>query len=264
MKMGNTNWPPRAALITGAGSGLGRRLAVQLAAKNVAIGALDINAEGLHALERELGANGATVALEVTDVTDAKAVVCAAQTLESKLGPIDLLIASAGIGVVTPALSWVPETFAAVIHVNLIGVANSAAAVLPGMLARRRGQLVAISSVASFRGLPWMAAYCASKSGVNAMMESIRLEVRSRGVTTTTVCPGWIRTPMTDQLKFPKPQIIEVEDASRRILEAVRKRRRFAAFPRGMSWPLQLLGWLPSGPSDWVVGRIFRLAKLGL
>jgi short-subunit dehydrogenase len=262
MKMGNKNWPPRVALITGAGSGLGRRLAVQLAAKNVAIAALDINAEGLQALEQELDATGAKVAWEVADVTDANAVAAAAQALEGKLGPIDLLIASAGIGAETSALSWVPESFAAVIQVNLIGVANSLAAVLPGMLARRRGQLVAISSVASYRGLPLMAAYCASKSGVNALMEAIRLELKSQGVATTIICPGWIRTPMTAQLKFPKPQIIEVEDAARRILEAVRKGRRFAAFPRGMAWPLQLLRWLPAGPSDWVVGRIMSLANL--
>jgi NAD(P)-dependent dehydrogenase (short-subunit alcohol dehydrogenase family) len=263
--MGNANWPPRVAMITGAGSGLGRHLALQLAGKGVAIGALDINADGLQALERELTAIGATAAWEVADVTDAKAVAAAAKTLEGKLGPIDLLIASAGIGVETSALCWVPETFAAVVQVNLIGVANSVAAVLPGMLARRRGQLVAISSLASYRGLPWMAAYCASKSGVNALMEAIRLEVRSRGIATTIVCPGWVRTPMTAQLKLPMPQLMEAEEAARRIMEVVRRGKRFAAFPRGMAWQVRLLRWLPAGASDWVVGRMMgRLVKVRL
>jgi short-subunit dehydrogenase len=263
MNMANAHWPPRAALITGAASGLGRHLAIQLAAEGVAIGAVDINAEGLRALERDLTVKGTTAVWETADVTNVEAIKEAAKALENKLGPIDLLIASAGVGVETSALSFVPQSFAEVVQVNLIGVANSLAAVLPGMLKRKRGQLVAISSLASFRGLPWMAAYCASKSGVNALMEAVRVEVGSRGITTTIVCPGWVRTPMTAQLKLPMPQIMEAEEAARRILEVVRKGKRFAAFPRGMAWQVRLLRWLPAGASDWLVARMMRrLTKL--
>ena len=148
------------------------------------------------------------------------------------------------------------------IQVNLIGVANTLAAVLPGMLARGRGQLVAISSLASYRGLPFMGAYCASKSGLNALMEAVRVEVKSRGITTTTVCPGWVRTPMTDQLRVPMPNMLEVEDAARLILEAVRKGKKFTAFPSGLAWQVRLLQWLPARASDWVVARMMRrLAK---
>jgi len=260
--MANANWPARAALVTGAGSGLGRQLAVRLAAQGVAIAGLDLRAEGLQTLEQELRARGATAAWEVADVTDAKALGAAVQALEAKVGPVDLLIASAGIGVETSALWFVPETFATVIQVNLVGVANSVAAVLPGMLARRRGQLVAISSLAAYRGLPFMGAYCASKSGLNALMEAIRVEVKPRGITTTIVCPGWVRTPMTAQLKLPIPHMLEVEDAARQILEAVRKGKRFAAFPWGTAWQMRLLRWLPAEVSDWVVSRLMRrLAK---
>jgi short-subunit dehydrogenase len=260
--MANVNWPPKVALITGAGSGLGRELALQLAAQGVAISGIDLKAEGLQSLEQELRAKEATVGWEVADVTDAKALRNAVQLLARKVGPVDLVIASAGVGVETSAQWFVAAIFASVIQVNLIGVANTLAAVLPGMLARGRGQLVAISSLASYRGLPFMGAYCASKSGLNALMEAVRVEVKSRGITTTIVCPGWVRTPMTDQLKVPMPNMLEVEDAAKRILEAVRKGKRFSAFPAGITWQVRLLQWLPARASDWVVQRMMRrLAK---
>jgi short-subunit dehydrogenase len=262
MKMANPNWPPRAALITGAGSGLGRQLATLLGARGVAIAGLDVKADSLQTLEQELAAKGTKVAWGIADVTDAKALVAAVEALAARVGPIDLLIASAGVGVETSALWFVPETFATVIQVNLIGVANSVAAVLPGMLERRRGQLVAISSLASYRGLPFMGAYCASKSGLNALMEAVRVEVKSRGIVTTIVCPGWVRTPMTAQLRLPIPHMLEVEDAARQILDAVQSGKRFAAFPRGTVWQVRLLHWLPAGVSDWVVGKLMgRLVK---
>jgi short-subunit dehydrogenase len=145
-----------------------------------------------------------------------------------------------------------------VVNVNLIGVANSVAAVLPGMLRRGQGHLAAISSLASFRGLPTMAAYCASKAGVNALMESLRVELEPRGIVTTTICPGWVRTPMTAHLPVPRSHMLEVSDAAERILKALRKRRRFVAFPAGEVRRLRFLRWLPPGISDWIVGRMMR------
>ena len=149
-------------------------------------------------------------------MTDAVALQKAVQALEARLGPVDLLVANAGVGTETSALHFDAAAFANIIQVNLIGVANSAAAVLPGMLARGRGHLVAISSMASYRGLPSLAGYCASKAGVNALMEALRVQVRPRGIWTTTVCPGWIRTPMTGATAQAarSPGMLEVDDAA--------------------------------------------------
>jgi short-subunit dehydrogenase len=144
------------------------------------------------------------------------------------------------------------------VSVNLIGVANSVAAVLPGMLARRRGHLVALSSLASYRGLPFMAGYCASKTGVNALFDSLRVELKPHGIATTTVCPGWIRTAMTADLKIPVPKMLDVTDAARRILAAVERRQPFFAFPADMRRQVRLLRWLPLGLSDWLVTRLLR------
>src|SRR5579885_97065 len=184
------------ALVTGAGSGLGRQLALRLAAEGARIAAVDLSAEALAKLTAELA--GKPVATAVADVADVNALRAAVPQLEQQLGPVDLLIANAGIGRETSALAFRAEDVAAQVNVNLIGVANSIDAVLPGMLARRRGHLAAISSLASYRGLPKMAGYCASKAGVNNLLDGLRLELKPLGIAVTTICPGWIRTPLTE------------------------------------------------------------------
>src|SRR5262249_24293330 len=204
----------RVVLITGAGSGIGRQLALTLAGEGAAVAALDLRTEPLQALEAEL--SGKPMGWAVADITDRAALDAAVAKLSERLGPVDLLIASAGVGIEPSALDFHAADFETIIRVNLIGVANSIAAVLPGMLARKSGHLVVMSSLASYRGLPLMAAYCASKSGVNALMDALRVELRSSGIVTTTICPGWIRTPLTANLRLQIPHMLDVADAARR------------------------------------------------
>ena len=189
-------------------------------------------------------------------MTDAPAVREAVGRLEAQLGPTDLLIAGAGVGRETSAADFDAEVFAETIRINLTGVANSIAAVLPGMRERRRGHLAALSSLASYRGLPRMAAYCASKAGVNALMDALRVELRTLGIVCTTICPGWVRTPMTAALDLPGMRMLTVEDAARRILTALRRRRAFCAFPAGDAWQVRLLRYLPRSAADWLAHRL--------
>jgi NAD(P)-dependent dehydrogenase (short-subunit alcohol dehydrogenase family) len=245
----------RVVVITGAGSGIGRQLALTLAAEGAAIGALDLRADGLDALAAELKGSGKRYATALSDVTDAAALRTAVANLETALGPTDILIACAGIGHSTRAADFSAEDFAAHIRVNLIGVANSVAAVLPGMRARKRGHLVALSSLASFRGLPVMSAYCASKAGVNALFDALRVELRPFNIACTTICPGWIRTPMTAGLDFTPPGMMEVADAVGPMVAAIRARRGFVAFPARTAWQVRLMRYLPHRASDWLVRR---------
>jgi short-subunit dehydrogenase len=243
-------------LITGAGSGLGRQLARELSAGGTAIAAIDLHAEPLQKLEAELA--GRPLAWAVSDVTDRERLRPAVAALQERLGPVDLLIANAGIGRETSALSFRAEDVEAMVRVNLIGVANSIDAVLAGMVAQRRGHLVGISSLASYRGLPSMAGYCATKAGVNALLEGLRVELRQCGIDVTTVCPGWIRTPLTEDIRVPKPGLLEVEDAARRIVRAICRRVPFVAFPRSSLRLVRLLHWLPARLSDWLLARQWR------
>jgi NAD(P)-dependent dehydrogenase (short-subunit alcohol dehydrogenase family) len=249
----------RVALITGAGSGIGRQLARLLAAEGARVAALDRQPEALDSLQREL--DGKPLATAAADVTDLNATRAAVRDLESRLGPTDLLIASAGIGRKTGADPFEAEAVNAHIHVNLIGVVNSIDAVLAGMRARRRGHLVALSSLASYRGLPLMAGYCASKAGVNALLDSLRIELKPMGIAVTTVCPGWIRTPMTAPLKLKRGEVMEVEHAAGVILRAIRGRQPFLAFPPRLVWQVRLLRYLPRPLADWLAGRRLKQAE---
>jgi short-subunit dehydrogenase len=180
--------------------------------------------------------------------------------LEVRLGPTDVLIASAGIGRETSALDFHAEDIRAHLLVNLIGVSNSIDAVLPGMRRRGRGHLVALSSLASYRGLPRMAGYCASKAGLNALLDALRAELGPVGITVTTICPGWVRTPLTAPINLPPRDMMEVEEAARRIVAAIRRRRPFLAFPAGAAWQVRLLCWLPRRLSDWLTRRYLARA----
>jgi NAD(P)-dependent dehydrogenase (short-subunit alcohol dehydrogenase family) len=248
----------RVVLITGAASGIGRALALRLAAEGARVAALDLQEPGLESLQRELA--GKPFAWAVADVIDLAAVRAAVKRLEEHLGPIDVLIASAGIGRKTTAADFSAEEVNAHIQVNLIGVVNSIDAVLPGMRQRRRGQLAALSSLASYRGLPLLGAYCASKAGVNALFDALRVELARYNIGVTTICPGWVRTPMTARLRLPAHEILEVDVAAGIMLEAIRRRRPFIAFPWRMVWQVRLLRYLPCPLADWLAHRHLRRA----
>lgn len=244
------------ALITGAASGIGQALALRLAREGYAIAAVDRNADGLAALADRLAIERRPHAFRTADVVAEDAMRAAAQELEAKLGPTDLLVASAGIGVETSSEPYRADVVRKVLEVNLIGVSNSVGAVLPGMLERKRGHLVALSSLASFRGLPRMFAYSASKAGLNALMEGLRAEVEPRGVAVSVLCPGWIRTPMTKDVWERVPNLLELDEAADRILRAVRRRRRYAAFPKRSAYMLRFLRLLPESWQIRILGRM--------
>ena len=162
-----------------------------------------------------------------------------------------------GIGKATSALDFKAEDVAAQIEVNLIGVANSVDAVLAGMIQRRRGHLAVLSSLASYRGLPMMAGYCASKAGVSALFDTLRVELTPLGIAVTTICPGWIRTPLTTNIDVPQPYMMEVDNAVAHMVKALRQRKPYIAFPPRAAWQVRFLRWLPCGLSDWLVRRKF-------
>ncbi len=247
----------KTALITGAGSGIGRQLARLLVAEGARVAGVDLSVPSLESLAGELGG---AFAGAVADVTDVAALRAAVAGLEKRLGPTDILVASAGVGRATPAASWRAEEVNAILNVNLMGVVNSIDAVLGGMRARRSGHLVVLSSLASYRGMPLMAAYSASKAGCNALCDSLRVELRAEGVAVTTVCPGWIRTPMTAKIGVPEALLMPVEQAAARILTAIRRREAFVSFPRLMSWQLWLMRVLPRPIGDWMAGQLMKRA----
>ena len=167
------------------------------------------------------------------------------------MGPIDLLIANAGVGKPTTLEPMNTADTEQMIRVNLLGVIYSLEAVLPEMLHRGRGHIAAISSVAAFKGLPNESAYCASKAAVNSYLEGLRIQLPGRGVQVSIICPGIVRTPMTEAINAPKPWCLEPDDAARRIVRALRRKRKLYSFPWQTAALVRLTRYIP----DWMIAQ---------
>src|SRR5262245_36176514 len=217
------NWSNKVVMITGASSGIGRSLALHLAACGAKVGLVARRAETLDELVKEIQSKGGNAVGLPADVQDEKAINTAAVDLRTQFGPIDVLIANAGVGTTTNAAELQPSDVAPVINVNVIGAANSALAVIPEMLARGQGHLVVISSLAAYRGLPKSAAYCASKAAVSAFFESLRLDLEPKGIDVTIIHPGFIKTPLTSGRDAKMPFLMELDDAVEKIVAAIEK-----------------------------------------
>src|SRR5437667_801379 len=249
------DWSYRVVLVTGASSGIGRGLAVELARRGAAVGLLARRGEVLNEIVNEIDAAGGRALALPADVTDATAVRSAADELSAKLGPIDVLFANAGVGATTHAKDLDARQVASVVDVNIIGVVNSVTAVLPGMVERGRGQLVAISSLAAYRGLPKSAAYSASKVAVSAFFERLRLALYRSGVAVTIIHPGFIKTPLTAGRQAKLPWLLELSDAVRKILKATEARKKSYAFPWQLAMVVRAGMIMPNFMYDWIARR---------
>jgi short-subunit dehydrogenase len=224
-------WTNKVVMITGASSGIGRGLAVEIAGRGANVGLVARRAEVIDEVVREIEAAGGKAMALPTDVQSEDSIRAAAEQLRASLGAIDVLIANAGIGPTRDAADFSAEEVSDVINVNVIGASNSVAAVIPEMVARGSGQLVAISSLAAYRGLPRSAAYCASKAAVSAFFESLRLDLEPRGIDVTIIHPGFIKTPLTAGRESQMPFLMELDDAVGKMVRAIEKRRKSYSFP---------------------------------
>jgi short-subunit dehydrogenase len=242
------DWSKQVVLITGASSGIGRALSLELGRRGAALGLLARRRELLDELVSEVEKPGGRALALAADVTDASAVKQAADELRKRFGRIDLLIANAGVGATTHAKDLDAAEFAKVVNINLLGAVNSVTAVVPQMVEQGSGQLVAISSLAAYRGLPKSGAYCASKAALSAFFETLRLDLSGTGVDVTIIHPGFIKTPLTSGRQANMPYLMELEDATLRIVRAIEARKKSYAFPwqlatlvrAGMLFPISL------------------------
>ena len=249
-------WKDKVVFLTGASSGIGEALAVAMAKRGATLGLLARREELLKELAGKCVEVGGNARYFAVDVTNAKAVAGAAESLRNEFGKIDVLIANAGIGGNnTETRNLNAEAVAQVININLLGAVNAVSAVLPQMLERKSGQLVAISSLAGFRGLPKSAAYSASKAGMTAFFESVRLDVQTKGVNVTIIQPGFIKTPLTSGRASKMPFLMELEDSIPHFLNAVEKRKKFAAFPWQLATFVRLARVFPAWLYDGIAGR---------
>ena len=224
------------AWITGASSGIGRATARELARRGFTVAASARSAEALEALADEAKGEGGRIVGHPCDVTDAQAVERCAAGVELAHGPIALAFLNAGIAPYVRAARFDAEAFRETFDVNVFGVVNGFAALLPRMAERKRGQIAVNASIAGYTGLPKAAAYGASKAAAIHMCEALKFDCDRMGVTLQVVNPGFIETPLTAKNDFAMPFLMGEGEAARRIADGLARGGFEITFPKRLAY----------------------------
>ncbi|WJH28938.1 3-ketoacyl-ACP reductase [Paenibacillus sp. CC-CFT742] len=192
----------KVALITGAGRGIGRAIAIAFAQEGIHVGLVGRTLENLQKVKEELKPYNVNVAIAAADVADLDSITAAVESVRGELGAIDILINNAGIGKFGGFMELTPEEWTNIIDVNVKGVYYTTRAVLPEMMERNTGDIINISSTAGQKGAPLTSAYTASKAAVNGLTESLMLEVRKKNIRVTALTPSTVATDMAVELKL--------------------------------------------------------------
>lgn len=227
--------------ITGASSGIGQALAARYAQAGWRLALVARRTEVLQAWVASQGLGSDRAAIFGADVADTEQIVAAGRRCIAECGLPDVVVACAGISVgmdtaVRADLEVMRELFA----INNIGLAATFHPFLAPMRERRRGTLVGVASVAAIRGLPGHGAYSASKAGVVAYCESLRVECRGNGVSVVTLLPGYVATPLTARNSYSMPFLMEPEAFAERAFRAIEAGTSYRVIP----WPMGLLAKL--------------------
>ena len=240
--------PWKLVWISGASSGIGREVALQMAARGVTVAVSARSAEKL----QNMGPNIKPYPL---DVTDAAAVDKTIAQIERELGPIDLALIGAGAYAPIAMDEFKAELFASIMKVNYLGVVNAIATLIPVMRQRGRGHLAWIASVSGYRGLPKAAAYGPTKAALINLAESLKPELGALGITVSVVNPGFVDTPMTKANDFPMPFLMTPKDAAHRTIEGLAKGKFEVAYPTRFVMILKFARILPYAVYFWLINR---------
>jgi short-subunit dehydrogenase len=241
----------KTVFITGASSGIGESLARLYASRGYQIGLVARRQDLLDRLAAEIMPTPAVYAVDVRDIAGIK---IAAADFIARFGVPDIVIANAGVsrGTLTD-MEGDLKTFQEIFDINVIGMVNTFHPFVAPMSQAGKGTLVGIASVAGFRGIPGGGAYSASKAAAIRYCESLRVELRNAGVSVVTICPGYIRTPMTAVNKFKMPFLIGVDEAVIRFARAIDAKTSFTVIPWSMGIAARVLRLVP----NWLYDRVF-------
>ena len=230
--------PWKVAWITGASTGIGREMALQLAARGVVVAASARSNDKLASL-------GPNIRSYPLDVTDRAAVLATIISIERDLGPIDLAVFAAGTYTPVNVESLDPAIFETAMAINYLGVVNALVGLLPKMITRRGGHVAWIASVAGYVGLPKAAAYGPSKAALINLAESLKPELDMRGVTLSIINPGFVETPLTAQNDFYMPFLMKAPEAAKLSIDGLARRRFEIAYPLRFVMIMKLARLLP-------------------
>jgi short-subunit dehydrogenase len=240
--------PPRTVVVTGASSGIGEAIAVEMGARGAHVAIVARRRAELDAVAARIVAAGGKALPIVADVSDADAAMDAVHRADKDLGGLDMVIANAGLGTTGHASRAKWQDVARLLDVNVRGAVATLTAAIGVMLAQQRGHLVGVTSLAGRRALPGSSAYSASKAALSTFLEGLRLDLAPAGIHVTDVQPGFVATPMTASMKHPMPFIWPADKAARIIANRLERAPRVLAFPLPLDvatrFARTLPGWL--------------------
>jgi short-subunit dehydrogenase len=259
----NFNERPHNIWITGASTGIGRALSLQLAQQGHRIIASARNEDALTQLHQEYPDNIDALPL---DINDAQAQQEAGHWIEQTYGYLDTLIHAAGICEYVDTQAFDTELIERVFNTNVIGTVKSLNTALP--LLRKnpsnthfRPYILVISSCVAWLPLPRAEAYGASKAAITHFCESLKADLYHEGIDVSVISPGFVKTPMTDANDFKMPMLISAETAANNIIKQMHTRPWDIHFPKGFTWPLWLLSHLPAALRQRITRRLSRKQK---
>ena len=236
---------------------------MEMAQRGATVGLTARSEESLNGLQEEIESAGGTALVLAGDVTDHQAMLAIAREMRSRVGGIDILVANAGTHLFTKVEEFDVEEYMHLMNLNYGGVLNCISAVIPGMLAEKRGHIVGVASLAGYRAVPRAAAYGASKSAVIHFLEGIRFHLADHGIPVTVVNPGFVRTPLTDKNDFHMPFLMEADHSARVICDGIEKQRKEITFPRPFNWGIKLMRILPMPIYATIMRRVWKRMKNG-
>lgn len=256
--MGGMELRGKTILLTGASGGIGLALSRRLAKEKVNLALLARREDILRQLAEELKDSGSVILPVKCDVSNRGESARACREIEARFGHVDIAIFNSGLSHRADVDDFRVDIAREIFDVNVFGMLNFIGELLPDFIKRNKGTFVGISSLADCRGLPKNRFYSASKAAVTALLESLRIELKERGIKVITVKPGFVKTPMTAGDLYPKPFLISPEKAAAIIIKGIQKEKMMIQFPLPIVLASKLIKTMPGFLYDKIAARIKR------
>ncbi len=241
--------------ITGASSGIGKALAIKFVKEGWIVAASARRKELLDDLQKEYQ-HIYPFPLDVTNIDQCKTV---SNSIIKQFSSIEICVFGTGMHDPKSEKRFNLEKIREIMEVNYFGTMNCINSIYEHYLEKKSGQISIISSVAGYRGLPAAGAYCASKSALSSFVESFYFEMKKNNVRISLICPGFIKTPMTDQNEFPMPMIKSPEFAAEQIYQGLITKNAFEIhFPKAFTFMMKVLKFLPDKLYFWMVEKMMK------
>ena len=245
----------KVVLLTGASSGIGYTLAKSLPKENCLLALLSRRKITLDELVAEINNGGGKAVSYKCDVGNLVEVKNTFEQIKNDFGRIDIAILNAGTSHRTDVKNYSVEIAKNIFDVNVFGIINFIEQLLPDFIQRKEGMIVGVSSLAEARGFPKSGFYNASKSAVSLMLESLRVELKPYNIKVLTVKPGFVRTPMTDKNDFHMPFLMDVNRATKIIINGIKKEKHIIQFPLTTVIGSKIVKYLPNWLFDFLMSK---------